>query len=233
MDETAPIPVVESQSNNQVIVEFEQEDCSIGTARYKDANPVSKNLSMKPGGPNGRLMPMPHANVRVHLLDDKGNEVRMTRRLVRTWDIKPLANATVKDLSKWHIIGLQSSEFSPFSPFPVSFDERPGDTNFKWDRPGACDAPGLQFITRQPFGILQEFLAGNEQVGGAYFQTYTFFDGSEIRIINSRQLTFKAGEYRDLLRLIDSGEYGKKFIRQLYFMPAGETDDSVALPSKK
>ena len=238
MDETAPIPVVESkpnssdQTNNQVVVEFESEDCSIGAARYTSAKRISKNLAMK-RGPGGVWMPMPHANVRVHLLDDKGNEVRMTRRLVRTWDLKPLADATVKDLAKWHIVGLESSTYSPFSPFPMSSNETPGDSNFKWDRPGRCDAPGLQFFTWEPFGILQEFLVGNGQVGGAYFQTYTLFDGSEIRIINTRTLTLKAADYRDLLARIDGGAYTKQFIRQLYFIPAAATDDSVAVPPGK
>jgi hypothetical protein len=232
MDETAPIPVLQPKANPQVTVEFEKEDCSIGTARYTDAKPVSKNLSMKPG-PEGSLQPMPHANVRVRLQDDKGNEVPMTRRLVRTWDIQPLKGATVRDLSKWHIVGLQSSEFSPFSPFQLSPNERPGDTTFKLDHPNACDAPGLQFIKRDPFGILQEFLAGNESAGGAYFQTITLFDRAEIRIMNTRSMTLTAAEYRALLKRIDTGDYTKAMIRKLYFMPSGVTDDITAVPQEE
>ena len=198
MAEGSRLPV-ERDANPQVVVQFEQKDLSVGTARYRDAVPITKNLSMKPGG---RRAAQPHAG------------------------------ASVDNLRQWHIAGLQHSEFSPFSPFPAATgNKHPGDSNFRLDRPGRRDAPGLQFITREPFGILQEFLAGNTDAGGAYFQTYTLFDGTKYRIINSRSMTLSKAEYRELLNLIDSGAYAKSNARQLYFMPDAATDDIGDVPA--
>ena len=74
--EFSAIPIVEKPNQN-VVIKFEEKDLSIGTARYAGAKPISKNLSMK-----GHSA-MAHANVEVHLYDDRGNEVPMTRRLVQ------------------------------------------------------------------------------------------------------------------------------------------------------
>lgn len=232
MYETATIPVVNTPKGN-VIVEFEKEDFSIGAARYRDAKPITKNLAMKPAGRGGQATPMPHANIKVRLFDEQGRKVPMTRRLVRTWDIRPLEGASVENLRMWHIVGLEQTEFSPFSPFPVSRGERPGDANFKWDRPGQFDAPGLQFIKLQAFGILQEFVSGNRAAGGAYFQTYTLFDGAKFRTINSRAVQLSKDEYAALLDSVDSGAYTKAYIRKLYWMPAGQTDAISALPPNR
>lgn len=221
---------VTNPGNPQVSVEFERRDLSIGTARYRGAVPITKNLSMKPGGRGQQPNPMIHANVEVRLRDANGKPVPMTRRLVRTWDVQPSAGATVDNLRMWHIVGLLQSEFSPFSPFPLSPNERPGDTNFRLDHPSRQDAPGLQLIQTTPFGILQEFVAGNAGVGGAYYQTYTLFDGSKYRIINSRSMTLSAAEYNRLLASIDNGTYTKGCLRLLYFMPAGETDAMGEVP---
>lgn len=222
--------LVTNPGNPHVTVEFEHADLSIGTARYRGAVPVTKNLSMKPGGRGQPPNPMIHANVEVRLRDAKGQPVPMTRRLVRTWDVQPAPNATVDNLRLWHIVGLLHSEFSPFSPFPLSANERPGDTNFRLDHPSRHDAPGLQFIQTSPFGILQEFLAGNATVGGAYYQTYTLYDGAKYRILNSRSVTLSAAEYNTLLASIDNGSYTKGSLRLLYFMPAGATDDIGRVP---
>jgi len=226
-----PIPVVEKPNPN-VKVELEKRDLSIGTARYTGAKPVSKNLSMKPSLPGHPDNPMAHANVEVHLFNDQGHEVPMTRRLVRYWLVQPQSGATVEDLMRWHIVGLEHTEFSPFSPFPISPGERPAQTNFGWDRPGATDAPGVQgFSTRdQPFGQLQEFLVGNEAVGGAYYQIYTLEDSNKIRIITTNEFTFSASRYRELLRLIDSGAYTKSMIRKLLFMPSGRSSNITPYP---
>ena len=78
--EGSPIPVVEKPNPN-VTIEFEKKDLSIGTARYTGARPVSRNLSMKPSSPGHPDNPIAHANVEVHLRDNQGREVRMTRRL--------------------------------------------------------------------------------------------------------------------------------------------------------
>ncbi|HEV3334589.1 MAG TPA: hypothetical protein VG096_26555 [Bryobacteraceae bacterium] len=233
MDENAPIPVVDKPGDGRVEVEFEKKDFSIGTARYKGARPITKNLSMKPGGRGQPATPMCHANVEVRLFDDKGRRVSMSRRLVRTWDIQPLPGATVDNLRMWRIIGLEHKEYMPFSPFPLP-DERPvpSDTNFKWDNPGRFDAQGLNSLQPTPFGILQEFLAGNRSAGGAYFQTYTLFDGSQCRTINSTAFKLSAADYGRLLDAIDRGAYTKQFLRRLYFMPSGSTNDISDLPQQ-
>jgi hypothetical protein len=156
----------------------------------------------------------------------------MTRRLIRTWDIRPLPGATVENPRLWRIIGLAQTEYSPFSPFPLSAKERPGDTNFRWDRPGRFDAQGLNFIKPQPSGILQEFVVGSRKVGGAYFQTYTLFDGSKCRTVNSAAVRLSGAHYGELLDAIDSGAYTKQKIRRLCFdVLAGASDDISELPA--
>jgi len=229
--EGSPISVVEKPNPN-VTVEFEKDDLSIGAARFTGAKPVNKNLSMKPSLKGHPDNPIAHANVEVHLHDDKGNEVPMTRRLVRYWLVQPQRGATVQNLRQWRIVGLEHSEFSPFSPFPVARNERPAQTNFGWDRPGAKDAPGVQGLSvkDKPFGQLQEFLVGNAEVGGAYYQIYTLEDGLNVRVISSRELTFSAREYRELLRMIDSGEYSKTMGRKLLFMPAASASNITPYP---
>jgi len=229
MDETAAI---ELDPNPQVEVEFEKQDFSIGTARYSGATPITRNLSMLPAGRKG-LPPTPicHANVEVRLVDEKGHKVPMTRRLVRTWDIQPLKGAIVDNLRLWRIVGLEQTEYSPFSPFPISPKERPGDANFKWDRPGWRDAQGLNPLDGKAFGILQEFVVGNRKVGGAYFQTYTLFDGSKCRTVNSKAIKLSASNYGKLLDAIDGGAYTKMKIRRLGFdVREGASDDTSDVP---
>ena len=221
--ESSPISIMEKPKAN-VSVTFEEKDCSIGTARFTGAKPISKNLSMKGGSP------MAHANVEVQLYDNQGNEVPMTRRLVRYWYVKPEAGAKVENLSQWRIVGLEHSEFSPFAVSPER--EAPASNNFQWDRPGGCDAPGLQGISvrDESFGQLQEFLVGNASVGGAYFQTYTLEDSEKIRIINTNELKLSANEYRKVMRLIDTGEYSKTMRHKLFYMPQAKTSAITPYP---
>ena len=228
--EGSPIPVAD-KPNPHVSVEFEKKDLSIGTARYRGAKRISKNLSMKPTLPSLPDNPIPHANVEVHLFDDQGNEVPMTRRLVRYWKIKPLPGATVNDLSKWHIVGLENPEFSPFSPFAAA-GELPDEMNFEWDRPSAKDSPGLQgrSVNDEPDGRLQEFLVGNKKVGGAYYQIYTLTDTCKTRVISTRELTLSVTEYGEALQSIDSGDYSRMMSRKLFFMPRGKESHITPYP---
>jgi hypothetical protein len=231
MAENDPITIAPTpdQGNPNISIDFEKNDLSVGTARYTAAKQISKNLSMKPNGPGLPDSPMVHSNVEVHLRDDQGHEVRMTRRLVRYWDIRPTPGAVVADLSQWKIIGLKDSDAG--TPLPVG-PGQPAFWNFIWDRPGSKDAPGMQIIkTDQATGQLQEFLVGNAKVGGAYFQVYTLDDGSNVRVINTRPLTLTATDYREVLRLIDSGEYSKSMGRKLFFMLGAATDNTTPAPS--
>jgi hypothetical protein len=229
--ETDPIPVVPSPDagNPNVSIKFEDNDLSVGSARYTAAKQISKNLAMKPNGPGLPDSPIAHANVEVHLCDDHGHEVRMTRRLVRYWYIKPMPNAVVSDLSKWQIVGLTDDDITPLPVAPG----HPASWNFEWDRPGSKDAPGVQGVSvkDKAFGQLQEFLVGNAEVGGAYYQVYVLEDGSSTRVMTSSAMTLSAKNYRDALRSIDSGGYTKTNARRLFFMPAmPKTDEITSYP---
>ena len=140
-----------------------------------------------------------------------------------------MPGAVVADLSQWRIVGLKDSDVG--TPLPIG-PGQPAFWNFIWDRPGSKDAPGMQIIkTGQAFGQLQEFIVGNAKVGGAYYQVYTLDDGSNIRVINSRAMSLSATHYREVLRLIDSGEYTKSMGRRLFFMPSATTDNTTPVPS--
>lgn len=233
MGETDPIPVVPAPDagNPNVSIKFDENDLSVGTARYTAAKQISKNLAMKPNGRGLPDSPIAHANIEVQLRDDQGHEVPMTRRLVRYWYIKPLPNAVVSDLSKWQIVGLKESDVG--TPLPIA-PGQPASWNFEWDRPGSKDAPGVQGFSVKdgPFGQLQEFLVGNAKVGGAYYQVYVLEDGLNTRVITSRALTLPAQQYRNALQSIDSGEYTRNMARRLFFMPSGGTDSTTPYPSQ-
>ncbi|WP_309971931.1 hypothetical protein [Variovorax guangxiensis] len=211
-------------------IEFEKKDLSIGTARFSASKAISKNLSMKPAGRKGLPdSPMPHANVEVHFRNDRGIEVPMTRRLVRYWFMRPLPGATVDELNKWQVVGLQNFEFFPFAQ---SGGEPPAQLNFEWDRPGNKDAPGFQSVSSEAGGQLQEFIVGNKAAGGAYYQIYTLQDSRSTRIITTNALSFSVDEYLEVLRMIDSGEYPRSMSAKLLFMPAGGTSDITPLPRR-
>lgn len=224
--------LVVEKPNRNVSIQFEQRDLSIGKARFTGARPVSKNLSMKPSRPGQPDSPMAHANVEVHLYDDRGHEVPMTRRLLRSWFIRPDPGASVEKLSQWTIVGLEKTDYTEFRVSPT---ESPAQNSFTWDRPGAEDAQGLQgtSVKDEPFGQLQEFLVGNEKVGGAYFQTYVLEDREKIRVINTNEVKFSAKAYRAALTSIDSGEYAKAMRRKLFLMSRAQTDDIAEYPRGK
>jgi len=226
--EVAPIPVVEKPNCN-VSIEFEARDLSVGKSRYTGAKPISRNLSSKPTVPGRPDDFIPHANVEVHLYDDCGNEVRMTRRLVRYWAVKPLPNAVVENLRQWEVVGLDNSEFSPFAP---STGGSPASRSFEWDRSSVEDAPGVQgsSANRNAFGQLQEFLVGNPVAGGAYYQVYTLEDANKVRVISTSEHKLSAKDFREVLRLIDSGEYAKTMARKLFFMPRVGADSVTPYP---
>jgi hypothetical protein len=231
MGETDPILVANPDAGNpHISITFEEKDLSIGTARYRGAKQVSKNLAMRPNVPGVPDSPIAHANVEVHLYDDHGHEVPMTRRLVRSWYIDPLPNAKVSDLGRWRIVGLNPSDVG--TPLPVA-PGQPTYYNFQKDGPGAEDAPGLTGLSvkDEPYGQLQEFLAGNERVGGVYYQVYTLEDKVNTRVFSSAPEKLSAKEYREALQLIDSGEYSQTMARKLFFMPkAGGKDETTPYP---
>jgi len=226
--EFAPLLVVEKPNCN-VSIEFEARDLSVGKARFTGAEQISKNLASKPtipGRPNDFI---PHANVEVHLYDDCGNEVPMSRRLVRYWSVQADPNAVVEDLSQWRIVGVENSEFSPFG---ASSGGSPASRSFEWDRSSKEDAPGVQGSSadRSHFGQLQEFLVGNPIAGGAYYQIYTLEDATKIRVFSTTELKLSAKEFREALRLIDSGAYAKSMARKLFLMPRGGADSITPYP---
>jgi RHS repeat-associated protein len=206
---------VEDDKGPNISVEFEQKDLSIGHARFTDAKPISKNLSMKPSVPGQPDNPMPHANIEVHIYDDKGKELPMTRRLARHWAVIPDPGATVEDFPRgWHM------------------DPKKAQRTFMFDGPGAVDAPGWQGISvdDEPFGQLQEFLAGNAKVGGVYYQVWTLQDANSVRTINTRAMKLSAEEYREVLKLIDTGAYAKTMKDRVFFMLRAKTSDITPLP---
>ena len=83
---------------------------------------------------------------------------------------------------------------------------------------------------RRHFGQLQEFLVGNPSAGGAYYQIYTLEDATKIRVFNTNEMKLSAKEFREALRLIDSGAYAKTMARKLYFMPRGGSDSITPYP---
>lgn len=231
MAENDPIPIAPASDtrNPNISIEFEKNDLSVGTARFTAAKQISKNLAMKPSGGGLPDNPMVHSNVEVHLRNDQGRDVPMTRRLVRYWDIRPMPGAVVADLSQWKIVGLKDSDVG--TPLPIA-PGQPAFWNFIWDRPGSKDAPGFQLIkTDQSTGQLQEFLVGNAKVGGAYYQVYTLDDCSNVRVITASAMALSADEYRKVLGLIDSGDYPRTMGRRLFFMGGAGTDNTTPLPS--
>lgn len=231
MGETDPIKVAPSPQNPNITIKIDEDDLSVGTARYTAAKQVSKNLAMKPNGPGLPDSPIAHSNIEVELRDDAGHVVPMTRRLVRYWYVKPLPGALVSDLGKWQIVGLDSSDV--ISPSCVA-PGHPASWNFERDRPGSQDAPGVQGISvkDKSFGQLQEFLVGNAKVGGAYYQVIVLEDRTNTRVITSNTLTLSAEDYRDVLKRIDSGEYGRTMSRRLFFMPSTASDQTTPYPRR-
>jgi hypothetical protein len=169
-----PDSLAKPDENPNVTVEFEQQDVSIGKARYRGRIPVSPNLALEPRQ-RGAPRIIPHANVKVTLVGKNGRPAKMTERYVRGWTISPLqSDAAVDNLRQWRIQGLHHTEFIPFSPMPMSNKEQPPASS--WEHPSAEDPPGFDTPMGHVFGTLQEFVVGNPEVGGAYYQVYTLSD---------------------------------------------------------
>lgn len=229
--EVSSLPIVDPIAGHYRMA-IEARDVSVGKGRYRGAWQVSDNLAMKPMGPGQPDAPMAHANIELHLFDASGKEVKMTRRLVRTWRMVPKAGAQVHDLTQWGALGLEKSEFLPFYYVPGT----PEDLNFLIDAPSVEDAPGLQgrSVKDPAFGILQEFIAGNESVGGVYYQVITLEDSfGKTRILTTRELPLKVNEYKWVLKQIDTGQYARAMRNKLYFMLQIKADRTTAYPSGK
>lgn len=210
-----PDPRPQPSKNPNVTIEFEKKDLSIGTARFSSAKPVARNLSMQ--GVN----PMPHANIEVKFIGKDGKPLPMTERRVRSWNIVPITpDANVSNLRSWRIEGLYHSDFIPFSPFSLP-NEKPAQP-FEWDRSGQRDAPGYLGIRRNlgaGTGQLQEFIAGNDTVGGVYYQVYTLSDRNGIRVFTTDAFAFDAKGYQKLLKLIKNPGFRSENLNKLLFMP--------------
>ena len=216
--------------NPNVKVEFEQQDVSIGKGRYRGRIPISNNLALEPRK-KGTPRIIPHANVKVTLVSQNGRPAKMTERYVRNWTISPLqADAAVDNLSQWRIQGLHHTEFIPFSPMPLSNKEQL-PASF-WEHPSAEDAPGLDAPMGDVFGILQEFVIGNPEAGGAYYQVYTLSDQTRTRVFSTNAVTFGTEEYLKLVRRLNSPAYKKEYLHKLYFMPTVLNDEITTNPRK-
>jgi hypothetical protein len=224
-----PDPRPQPTKNPNITIEFEKKDLSIGTARYRSAKPVTQNLSMQ--GVN----PIPHANIEVKFIGKDGKPLPMTDRKVRYWIITPITpDATVSNLRLWRIEGLYHSDFIPFAPFclPNETQAKP----FEPDRPGRRDPPGFLGI-RQNLGAgggqLQEFIAGNDTVGGVYYQVYTLADRNGVRVFSTDAFAFDAKGYQKMLKLIDDPAFRNENLHKLLFMPGVPPgrDKTVAYPA--
>jgi len=98
---------------------------------------------------------------------------------------------------------------------------------------GRKDAPGTQATTRRvKFGILQEFIAGNEHVGGVYYQVLTMNDGRKTRVIESNVLKLSAEEFREALRFMQSSEYTRDNGTHLFRTMKPERDTITPYPER-
>jgi len=207
----------------RVTIEFEKKDLSRGTARFTNATHLTKNLALKPGGKPG-VPPslMVHGNVEVHFYDKEGREVPMTRRWVRYWRVEPKQGTTVMNRGSWDVY-------------------KPNGETFVYDSPSDEDVPGWQacYADSKPAGQIQEFLAGNDKIGGVYFNTWTLQDPdgtTRVMHFNKRKLT--ANEYKETLKKIWSADYAKKNGSALLFndpfIPSSsDADTGVMLLPKK
>ena len=211
-------PIAQSGPNTNITVQFEGDDLSRGTARFTGARHLGKNLAVKPNaipGHAGDLMV--HGNVKVEL-EVNGKKVPMTQRFVRYWPLLPEPGTTVANGGRW-ILGAP-------------------DTRFWLDAPSTKDAPGWQvvFAEDKPVGQLQEFLAGNPEAGGVYYQTWTLTDpDGTSRVVHFNLVRLSPQEYHDAVRRINRRDaLGNSFLLDVPFAPEPLADSGILhLPLKK
>jgi hypothetical protein len=201
--ETAKIPVLAKPAKKTNSIEFDQRNLAIGTARYRGATHLSKNVALKPHADGVGADLMNHLNVEVHLYDDTGKEVPMTERYIRDWTFD------VKD-PKTRIATLKLSDLKLSDVLP----------RFRRDFPSTTDAPGMQNLVQgQKTRVdLQEFIAGNPKVGGFYFQNVAELDpDGTTRIIVANKIPLTPDDFKTLTKVIIPDrnfemDYAGKFI---------------------
>jgi hypothetical protein len=212
------------QDKSRVSIAFERRDLSKGTARFGNTVPINKNLALKkaikPGAPESLMV---HGNIEVHFYNVQGYEVPMTERWVRYWKLEPKKGTTVANQGSWTAY-------------------TPNESPFAYDYPSAEDVPGWQAIYADdgPAGQIQEFLAGSDNDGGVYFNTWTLQDvDATTRVIHFNMRKLNAKEYREALVNILKKDYVKTHKDRLLFnMPIipsrAEADTGVMiLPKRK
>lgn len=215
-----PKKTIEQKLKEQIQVNFEKQDLSPGSATFGNLMAHSPIVGFAKG-----ILGC-HANVDSRFFKN-GREVPMTKRYHRTWEIRPLPGADVGNLTRWRIVGLEQHSFLPLSPFRLS-DEKDNPDLFFPDyaavstRRYAKDVPGFMQLRQGGSGTLQEFIAGNDLVGGVYYQIYVFFDGSTCRVVDSVPIRLDLHHYRAILeRIGDPTKYRQLYGRKLLFHPRG------------
>lgn len=165
-------------------------DTSIGAGAYESAIHINKYMAVEKNlDPSYPPVVTPHADIEMELRDPKTHkEIPMTIRYVRYW---AMSGGNTSSLEGWKLLK--------------------NNTGFVWDAPSPDDAPGFKNVrsslkTGKPFGQLQEFLAGNPQSGGAYYQVYTL-DGSDgtNRVIVSKPVPLSPERFSEFVKAIRSG----------------------------
>jgi hypothetical protein len=180
-------------------IALDQRDVSVGRGRYQGATHITKNLAIKPNYIAGGGDLINHANVEIHLYDDKGKEKPMTDRYWRDWAYYPT------DPNKRIATLRQGDSLTPV----------PGTTKrFQWETPSTTDAPGQQNIYRdtRTYVYLQEFVAGNPQTGGYYYQVLTQLDPdatSRIQVKNTVTLTPR--DFKEIQKIMADPNFEKEY----------------------
>lgn len=220
----SPFQEVQQKAEPRITIAFEHKDLSPGTSRFSNAISLNKNLALKkrinPDAPDSLMV---HGNVEVHFYNVKGHEVPMTERWVRYWRLLPDAGTTVANKKGWHV-------------------DIPNGSAFHFDFPSAKDVPGWQAIyaDSESVGQIQEFLAGSDNDGGVYFNTWTLQDvDATTRVIHFNMRRLTAVQYREALKTILKKDYAKthkdKLLMNVPFIPSQADADTgvMILPKKK
>jgi hypothetical protein len=180
-------------------IALDERDVSVGRARYQGATHITKNLAIKPNHIAGGGDLLNHANIEIHLYDDKGREKPMTDRYWRDWAYYPAdPNKRIATLKKGDAL------------IPV-----PGATKrFQWETPSTTDAPGQQniFQDARTYVYLQEFVAGSPETGGYYYQVLTQLDPdatSRNQVKNTVSLTPR--DFREIQKIMADPGFEKQY----------------------
>lgn len=211
------LPAPKDQAKKKNNIYFDRRDVSIGKARYTDATHYSKNIAVKPNYIVGGGDLMTHSNVEVELYNKNGKALALTERYFRDWTFYPTdPKTTIRTFKGWDGHALPGSN-EGLSRVPAAANPFFWDTSVRGD---PTDAPGQQNLykdTKTCF-YLQEFIAGNDQAGGFYYQIEYMLDPdgtTQIRARNKLELT------------IEDFKFAKMFIKQPNF--SKEYKDSLLI----